>query len=312
MIAYISTKFATTIDSKWLSKICCGIIANGHYISCDALTQKLLIDIVNKEGSTFEKELIHSNKPFDFSKEEQTYMTTISLEDFSKEQCEILFGKASILLMENSVYEWDVYVHIIETYKRDNLHSNLIKKIKIAINNNRLSCSHGGGFSQYQQLIEQQEKYIYLGVGKYKICALLDSDRDAVDASIPKDKTKLCGFLLGETIQDIVNFDINKIYLLNQPQYVWHMWYKRAIENYFPNSAYNAVGMDTSNVVEECEIRDYLKLSDLIQGYSKDKLSQLTSSMSRNDYEKNLKHFNVNGEELSEIQLFLLKLVRII
>ena len=104
MIAHIRKEYATQCDSRWLSRLCCKIIENGHYISCDASTQEYLFDIVNREGSALEKELIHKSKPFDFSKEEQTYMTTISLETFDPEQCEALFGERAMLLLENSVY----------------------------------------------------------------------------------------------------------------------------------------------------------------------------------------------------------------
>lgn len=70
--------------------------------------------------------------------------------------------------------------------------------------------------------------------------------------------------------------------------------------------------MNTSNITETGVDRDYLKISEKIAGYSKDKLPSLTSKMSRKKYESGLKHFYVNGEDLSELQLFLLKLVRII
>lgn len=312
MIALIRKEYATQCDSRWLSRICCKIIENGHYISCDASTQKYLLEVVNKEGSTWEKELICRSKPFDFSKEEQRYMTTISLETFDKEQCDALFGERSILLLENSVYEWNVYKHIVDTYKRDRQHPNLIKKLSNAIDKGRLIYNHGGGYSQYQQLIEQHEVHTYKSVGKYKICALLDSDCPS-ENDIPKEKYKLYCYLCGDKYEDFTGYDSSKIYTLNQPNYIWHMWYKRSIENYFPNDSYISAGMDPSLITETGTQRDYVKITyKNIIGYDKDKLQVLTHTMSRQKYEDNLKHFNVNGEDLSEIQLFLLKLVRII
>ena len=91
------------------------------------------------------------------------------------------------------------------------------------------------------------------------------------------------------------------------------MWYKRSIENYFPNEAYISAGMDPSLITESGIQRDYVKItSSNISGYDKDKLQLLTCAMSRQQFEDNLKQFNINGENLSEFQLFLLKLVRII
>ena len=91
------------------------------------------------------------------------------------------------------------------------------------------------------------------------------------------------------------------------------MWYKRSIENYFPNEAYVAANMDPSSIKETGKQRDYVKITKYnISGYDKNKLQSLTLTMSRKQYEDNLKHFYFNDEELSELQLFLLKLVRII
>lgn len=312
MIAHITKEYIAQCDSRWLSRLCCKIIENGHYISCDASTQEHLLGVVNKEGSAWEKELICKSKPFDFSKEEQKYMTTISLENFNPEQCEVLFGERSMLLLENSVYEWNVYTHIADTYKRDRQHPNLIKKLSNAIDKGRLTYYHGGGCSQHQQHIEQHEAHIYKSVGKYKICALLDSDCPS-ENDIPKEKYKLYCYLCGDKYEDFAGYDLSKIYTLNQPNYIWHMWYKRSIENYFPNDSYISAGMDPSLITETGTQRDYVKItSKNIIGYDKDKLQVLTHTMSRQKYEDNLKHFNVNGEDLSEIQLFLLKLVRII
>ena len=312
MIAHITKEYIAQCDSRWLSRLCCKIIENGHYISCDASTQEHLLGVVNKEGSAWEKELICKSKPFDFSKEEQKYMTTISLENFDPEQCEVLFGERSMLLLENSVYEWNVYTHIVDTYKRDRQHPNLIKKLSNAIDKGRLTYYHGGGCSQHQQHIEQHEAHIYKSVGKYKICALLDSDCQS-ENDIPKEKYKLYCYLCGDKYEDFVGYDLSKIYSLNQPNYIWHMWYKRSIENYFPNDSYISAGMDPSLITETGTQRDYVKITNKnIIGYDKDKLQRLTHTMSRKKYEDNLKHFNVNGEDLSEIQLFLLKLVRII
>lgn len=312
MIAHITNEYIAQCDSRWLSRLCCKIIENGHYISCDASTQEHLLGVVNKEGSALEKELICKSKPFDFSKEEQKYMTTISLENFAPEQCEVLFGERSMLLLENSVYEWNVYTHIVDTYKRDRQHPNLIKKLSNAIDKGRLTYYNGGGYSQHQQHIEQHEAHIYKSVGKYKICALLDSDCPS-ENDIPKDKYKQYCYLCGDKYEDFAGYDLSKIYTLNQPNYIWHMWYKRSIENYFPNDAYISAGMDPSLITETGTQRDYVKITNKnIIGYDKDKLQLLTHTMSRKKYEDNLRQFNVNGEVLSEFQLFLLKLVRII
>ena len=48
MIAHITKEYIAQCDSRWLSRLCCKIIENGHYISCDASTQEHLLGVVNK------------------------------------------------------------------------------------------------------------------------------------------------------------------------------------------------------------------------------------------------------------------------
>jgi hypothetical protein len=89
------------------------------------------------------------------------------------------------------------------------------------------------------------------------------------------------------------------------------MWYKRSIENYFPNASYEAIGVNVAQLPVDRVDRDYYNFSQ-VNGYKKSHLSSLTYGMKRTDYEKELETFTVNGEQMTELQLLLLKLVKII
>ena len=92
------------------------------------------------------------------------------------------------------------------------------------------------------------------------------------------------------------------------------MWHKRAIENYFPDSRYENIGCDVSAMSRlRPEQRDYFKIENkTVKGYDKNSLDRLLEGLDRNMLEANLKKFRIGDKEYSEMELFLLKLVKII
>ena len=91
------------------------------------------------------------------------------------------------------------------------------------------------------------------------------------------------------------------------------MWKKRAIENYFPPEAYENIGLNADqykshNIPE----RYYKKVDDEINQYNKKDLENVAASMSRNDYETISDKFMIDGVEISEIRLFLLKMAKVV
>lgn len=88
------------------------------------------------------------------------------------------------------------------------------------------------------------------------------------------------------------------------------MWYRRAIENYFPKERYEEIGVP----IEDEELSDYINIGKIYKthGYDKSLLPKLAEKMSRSMYERNLKRFNVNDVNMSEFQLLLLKFVKLV
>ena len=102
------------------------------------------------------------------------------------------------------------------------------------------------------------------------------------------------------------------VYTLKQPGgWTWHMWYKRAIENYFPEEKYTELGVNVDEAVHSPYKYDYFNIGK-IYGYKKSMVPDLSHRMSRADFEKVVKHFIVDGVQMSEIQLLLLKFVKLV
>lgn len=307
MIFKISTQFANSNRAEHLADICCKMICNRHYISCDSATRELINASVEKHGSTLQKELLLQYKGFDITNELWKYLTSIDVDAFSYSMLDIMLAQPSRLLIENSYNEWNTYKSIMGAYKHDKKYKNLFIALELAKKEGRISYLHGGGHTTYVSLIEQNNSCDYAGIFKYKVCIIFDRDTDNA-SYYDMQKNALFKFLCGKDHTQITNEDV---YSLNQLGYIWHMWYKRAIENYFPNIRFQAVGVDTTLIPVDKEERDFYNFGN-IPSYSKNKLAQLPQDMGRDEYEKGLKKFVINGEEITELQLLLLKLVKII
>lgn len=310
MIIRISYNYAVQCNKAHLSDVCDDIVHYRHYISCDFKTQKYLLKVIDENGSKTLRDAIRSTAgPFDtLTKLQQTNMRVVNLDDDLIASNAL--SKPSVIILENAPYEWDIYKCMAESYKHDPKFGSLFSQLALYMKNKLLNVYHGGGWCQQKEHVLLHEQNMgYKNCGKIKLFCQMDSDSTS-EGDIPSDKKKVCNFLCGTT-----DVPLNKlpIYTLKQSYYTWHMWYKRAIENYFPNSAYEKFGMNTSKLPHVQIQRDYVSINkDFVEGYSKDRLKELPTIMSRKDYELGLKHFNINGEDYSEIQLFLLKLVYMI
>lgn len=307
MIFNLSNQYATSNQGAQLSDICCKIICNRHYILCDSTTRELIYTSIQRHGSTSQRELLLQYRGFDITDELRNYFAIIDMSAFSYSMLNTILTQPSRLLIENSYNEWGVYERIIGTYKHDKKFKNLFLALELAKNEGRISYLHGGGHTTYVSLIKQNDTRDYNGVFKYKVCILFDRDTDNA-TYYDTQKNTLFKFLCGKESTAICDSDI---YDLNQPEYIWHMWYKRTIENYFPNTRYQAIGVNVAAIPVDKADRDYYDFSDAI-GYSKGKLPFLPQEMGRADYEKGLKKFMINGENITKLQLLLLKLVKIV
>ena len=131
-------------------------------------------------------------------------------------------------------------------------------------------------------------------------------------------------FLCSKEAAQVVDSDIYKLDFGNG--YVWHSWYKRAIENYFPKIEYGKLGLDMTDYPDD-DSYNYVKfpIEETVQWkrkhktkpdkqriYQKNMMKDIGVSMTLKDYEKNLKSFDIQGIQLSELQLFLFKLAEIV
>ena len=316
MIFAIDSNYAKSIQGATLSDLCCKMMEYGHYIDCDGKTFEIITQSIQRNASTTQLDCFKKFKGFSLSgcltRELRTYLTTVKVDGkaYSLDDIERIICKESRVLLENGPYEWDVYKTMMSVYQRDRQFGNLFQLLVLARNKGFLTDLNCGGYGMVKPMIEQQEQGAYENIFSEKSCIVFDRDTND-DVSFDSNKNALFHLFCNKKSDTVTDQDV---YTLNQNPYHWHMWYKREIENYLTNDHYEENGIDTSGFPQSLQQRDYFKITpESAPGYQKSKLFSIAEKMNKADYDSmGLKMFFVNGVNMSEIQLFLLKLVKII
>ena len=310
MIFEINEKVVAELDKRELSDVICDIMKNNHYVLCSPRVQQCIEDAVVEHASSTYKAMFWESPIFTPTSQIKQFLTTLDLSVFSVEQVKVLVNNRSLLLVENEVNEWPVYKEIIKRYAkygRDPFH-NIFMLLNRATDKT-LEAHNGGGYGQYGQIIDFLDANKFHGVLKYKMCVLFDRDTND-NHTFDSNKNALFLLLCHKEAKQMVDEDVYS--LQQKSEYTWHMWYKRAIENYFLDEAYERHGVDVSKLKSSLN-RDYYKIcEENIPSYHKDLLPKLVGEMNREKFEQNLQIFTTSVGDISELRLFLLKLVKII
>lgn len=302
------------------------ILKHGHYLTMEPRVQKNVTDFIVEHLLPSHKRYFEDAteyiKP---AKMMKRWLHTISFYAFNKEQRDILLQKPSELLVENAPNEWPIYKNICQAYSKDDSYSSIFKYLARAVFVQKgVIGVQAGGKTEIPAMIDFKNLNEFKGLYKYKVLVLFD--RDTNDAnSFAEDNKNLFIKLAHKTNVEITDDDIYKLDFGDD--FIWHSWYKRAIENYFPKEEYIKLGLDMSDYPNDENKYDYTKFpiestkewKDTHKSkkdkkkdkYEKKMMQNIGKDMEKSDYEKNLKTFNIDGNELSEFQLFLLKLAKI-
>lgn len=308
MIFYLERAYAGELSAQERSELYCDIITHGHYADCeDDVRQSFYADI-ETHGSSIQRSMAKKDPSLKLTARMRSFLTTINASNFSEAQLKVLTCQPARLMVENEAYERPVYERMIDTYaKSDRTYRNIFIKLNKALTEEMLTFQHGGGHGTYVSLLTTFNQREYRDVADWKFCSLVDRDTDNSN-DYDSNKDSFFRYMCG---QDSTTLSMADVYSLTQRPHIWHMWYRRAIENYFPDKQFMAIRANLKTMPLVPADRNYKALGTM-SGYSKHKLPQLALNMSYGDYEQGLARFQTPVGEASELQLFLLKLVRII
>lgn len=319
MIFNLSTAFIKGAKPNLLSDLVAEIIKHEHYLTISGDAVDYLWGVLDKNSSSTQIDLLLRYQGFTPSVEVKSFLTTISDVDYSFDDLFSLASKPAIVLMENT-REWDVYKSMMTEFSADADYGNLFKLLQQAAADtlaSRLVPRQAGGYAEIPnclQSISMAERYN--AMVKRKVYVIMDRDTSSYVYPLPEDKKNVFSYLCGKNHLSVTESDI---YSLSQQDYIWHMWYRRSIENYFPDAAFASIGRTRNAYKPPFENDYYAKVEDYYADGRvvkkrdlKNDLGRLASYMTKSLYEVNLHSFSIGGKSINEIQLFLLKMVRVI
>lgn len=317
MIFELDDRFVKECPPATLSDISCSAAANGHFFITSKESRRIIRDAVARHGSTNEKIKFRAHGDmFSPARDYTSFLRKVSVTDTASPHTVLFLVNApALVILENAFNEWIVYKYIIDAYSTHPQLKDAVGMLRKAKDAGRIQFIHAGGWSTELAALDYMPYHDADGRNLKLVKSMVVFDRDTKDeTSFDGTKNSLFRRLAGKKHTEMTDTDV---YNLDVREPMWHMWYKRAIENYFPDEAYRNVGCDTSAVVgmEACD-RDYLKIPNKdggsITGYDKSMLPMLIHGMTRKKFEDNLKKFDVKGVKYSEFEIFLLKMARII
>ncbi len=300
----------------------------------DTLTMpfdKKYISDVDEEKLMERIEEIYKTSAY-ITKTHQHYLTTIEIGmdinrgEIHPDNAYRIITKPSYVIVESSDSDWNFVKGIVEKYKDFGSRKSIYQLIKKSLDIDYLLPDHAGGIGDIKKKIEHLKSRSYRDIHEYKLIAIFDSDRENAGDFNERTHRPLIEYL--NKINEGTTLNENHMMYKKQDIIVWHMLYKRAIENYLPlNVIKNTIDnlknqqiRDLDNLHYNPEQVDFVKYNDPPISISKKPLSEkFLTDFSPQELENRCSHHKVliplpdgTTELVSEIEQILLKIAKII
>lgn len=253
------------------------------------------------------------------------YLTSIKIGEsgsqISLRDAKVLLHERSKVIVENATNDWKFIKGLIEKYKNHKTKKTVFKLLHKALNNNWIEPEHAGGKTGIQtRIIDLLDRYG--DAYRLKLATLFDSDCTSPKKELKKEVKKLLGFLKSEHSEKVDDrFNPNKYVI------IWHMLFKREIENYLPLVVIEEHSPEEKTICATLkklkpEELDYIDMEEQFKNLNVKRGFPelfLDKKWRKNLLEERCSHHleqietpNNILEEISEMEVILLKLVKII
>lgn len=298
----------------------------GNYIFDEGkFSLNSLSEIDKRRLKVFFNILVQEGTYIDRSREK--YLTTLKIglqeDEIHPEIAFNILNYPSIIIVENAANDWKFIRGIINKYANHPKRRSIYMFLKKALDNLLLIAEQAGGKGQIKSRFEDLKEHRYKDIYCYKIMTLFDSDRSN-NKSLNDEQKSLIKNFKGKEVDytTAIHEDSDLI--------VWHMFYKRELENYVPvDVLIDEIPLTTkektdltSKSAEEIDFLDYeesLKNNPNHIVVKRDFPELFLKEWTRDKIEKRCEEHKVsielpNGtlEEVSEIEQLLLKIAKII
>ncbi len=246
-------------------------------------------------------------------------------EEVNPENAYKIIKERSKVIVENGINDWKFIQGICQVYSscktgRQSIYKLLNKAIKDEI----IESDHCGGVGEITKITQRWiHSDRYKNIFQYKLMAVFDSDKKNSNESTPY-KSKI-EYFKKRTIETLQPMDCQY-----EPAdlIIWHILYKRKIENYIPLNVL-LMNISSINQVQEIDLKgktpdelDFIEYKQNNIGIGESKIKDkfpemfLLSNFSYRELEERCEHHKVflleANEDVSEIEQILLKIAKII
>ena len=238
-----------------------------------------------------------------------------------KNLCKIITERSKVIL-ENGINDWKFIQGICQKYSSGRTtRQSIYQLVNQAIKDGIIESENCGGVGEITKVTQRWvDDSRYKNIFQYKLMAIFDSDREEAN-ELTRHKSKI-EYFKRIKISNIDDCNYESIDLI-----VWHMLYKRKIENYVPlNVLFASLASITPTQKENLNAKTYEEL-DFLE-YDEDNIGigerqikeqfpkMFISSFSYRDFEAKCEHHKVflaeANESVSEIEQILLKIAKIL
>ena len=176
------------------------------------------------------------------------YLTTITVGmevgEFNPLIAHRILNEVSRVILENGKNDWKFIKGIVEKYANHKKRKAIYKLIDNAISNLWIEPENAGGKGQIIIRFVDLSTHRYKDIHKFKLSAIFDSDKDYNE--IKPEQKKIIEFFKGKSITEL------EAPLFEQSDsIVWHMLYKRELENYIPlDIIFNNIELSEAQKIE--------------------------------------------------------------
>lgn len=236
-----------------------------------------------------------------------------------------IISERSKVIVENEINDWNFIKGICQKYSSGKIkRRSIYQLVDYAIKSETLESHHSGGTGE---IVKISEKWInsnrYKNIFRYKLMAIFDSDKSSENSYVTTHKSQI-EFFKQRYIAVVQPSDYEYDH---SDKLIWHILYKRKIENYVP---LNILFQNITSISEQQKSDLSNKSNDELDfieygigniGISEKKIKEqfpkiFLSTFSYRDLEERCKHHKVYlaeaNEEVSEIEIILLKIAKII
>jgi hypothetical protein len=299
---------------------------DGEYIFNEAKFSEIGLSPIDKRRLEDFFTILLKNYPY-LTKVKRKYLTTlhIGLEDneISPQLALKILSNPSKIIVENAVNDWKFIRGIVAKYAKHPERKSIYLFIKNSVEILALEAEHAGGKGQIRNRFEDLKDHRYKDIYQYKLMTIFDSDRDN-NITLNHEQNALINYFKGKAVgyEDARHENSDSI--------IWHMFYKREVENYVPvdiliTEESALTEKEKEALVEKSpEDIDFLNYVAFLDSNKSINVKQDFPEMFLKDWTRNLlekrceqhKEYielpNGTLEKVSEIEVILLKIAKII